>query len=193
MTTPRKHHKIESMPKTALLLIDVQKGFYDPYWGKRNNPDFEKNTENLLAHSRQRGWTIYMIQHCSTNKNSPLQPNLPGCQLMDIVTPRENEQIITKTVNSAFIETSLQKSLEENHIQNLVISGLTTDHCVSTTTRMASNFGFNVTLIADATATFDRTDINGTTISADEIHRIHLASLKDEFAKITTLSELTEN
>ena len=178
------------MIKTALLLIDVQKGFNDPCWGKRNNPDFEKNTQELLTYSREMDWAIYLIQHCSTEECSPLRPNQPGFALMDIVSPRSGEEIITKEVNSAFIGTPLKERLDERNIKNLVIAGLTTDHCVSTTTRMAANYGYSVTLVADAVATFNKTDLDGINIPAEEVHRVNLASLKGEFAKIITTSEL---
>ncbi len=75
--------------------------------------------------------------------------------------PLEKEPIITKEVNSAFIGTNLKEQLDKLNIHTLVIVGITTNHCVSTTTRMAGNFGYETYLISDATATFDRIGIKG--------------------------------
>ena len=87
-------------------------------------------------------------------------------------------------MNSAFIGTDLEERLKSKNITDLVIVGLTTEHCVSTSTRMAANLGFNVTLISDATAAFDKKGINGEQFSAELAHSIALANLKDEFAKV---------
>ncbi len=69
-----------------------------------------------------------------------------------MVKPLEDELVLTKTVNSAFIGTSLEAILREQSVSRLIIAGLTTPHCVSTTIRMATNLGFSVTLAEDATA-----------------------------------------
>jgi nicotinamidase-related amidase len=72
------------------------------------------------------------------------------------VKPVGRELIIKKNVNSAFIGTDLKEQLENQKITKLVIVGLTTDHYISTTTRMAGNFGFDTFIVSDATATFNK-------------------------------------
>jgi len=177
---------------TALLLIDVQKGFDDSCWGKRNNPDAEKNMASLLAVWRQLERVVLHVQHCSSNKNSPLHSDSKGNNFHDFAMPKSNEPVFKKSVNSAFIGTELEHYLNQQDIKRLVIAGFTTDHCVSTTTRMAGNLGFDVTLLSDATACFDRTGPNGVHYSADEIHDIHLASLNEEFCTVTTTQAMLE-
>ncbi len=170
----------------ALLLIDIQSGFDDlNYWGGgRNNPDAEANARKILDHFRVKKWPVYHVQHCSTNPDSPLRPGHPGNRINPIVEPVGDEKVVKKEVNSAFIGTDLEGQLKNNGIDEVVIVGLTTDHCVSTTTRMAGNLGFNTTVISDATATFNKIGIDGEKYDAELIHRTALASLKDEFAEV---------
>ena len=172
------------MSNDALLIIDVQKGLDDPSWGNRNNPQVESNIVLLLSAWRRKQLPIIHIQHCSVEPDSPLRPNQPGNEFKEESMPIAGEEQFTKTVNSAFIGTKLEQYLREKSINDLVIVGLTTDHCVSTSTRMAGNLGFNVTLVSDATATFDRTGHDGVKYSADDIHRVHLASLNNEFCTV---------
>jgi len=178
------------MSKIALLSIDFQKGFDDPIWGIRNNPDAEEKMALLLSVWRDKEFPVIHIQHCSVEENSPLRPELSGNEFKSEVKPLLGEKIFTKTVNSAFIGTNLEEYLRENGIKSLVIAGLTTDHCVSTSTRMAGNLGFDVTLVSDATATFDRNGEDGTHYSADQIHKVHLASLNGEFCKVQSSKEV---
>ncbi len=177
------------MRKTALLVIDVQKAFDDPSWGRRNNPDAESNIALLLSEWRKHELPIIHVRHCSVAPNSPLHPEHAGNEFKEEAQPLPEEKQFSKSVNSAFIGTELEKYLQEHDISSLVVVGLTTDHCVSTTTRMAANLGFNVTLIADATATFDREGHDGVMYSADEIHKINLASLNGEFCVVRSTRE----
>ena len=178
------------MNEPALVLIDVQKGFDDSTWGKRNNPDAEKNIALLLAEWRRYLLPVVHVQHCSTEVNAPLHPDQPGHQFKAEAKPLDGEKIFTKTVNSAFIGTRLEDYLRACDIQSLVIVGLTTDHCVSTSVRMAGNLGFKVKLVSDATATFDRIGHDGSHYSASDIHAIHLASLNGEFCIVQSTSEI---
>lgn len=118
----------------AALLIDVQRGFDEPRWGRRNNAAAE--------------------------------------------------------ANSAFIGTTLDADLRARGIIKLVMAGLTTDHCVSTTARMAGNLGYRTWVAADACATFDRSDHTGRILPAEDIHRAALASLHGEFATVAVTDAL---
>jgi nicotinamidase-related amidase len=181
------------MKQSALLIIDVQQGLDNPCWGERNNPDAETNIAMLLKKWRDHHWPVIHIQHCSTNPISPLRPDLPGNAFKPEALPVAGEPVFRKTVNSAFIGTGLESYLVSAHIRSLVIVGLTTDHCVSTSVRMAANLGFDVFLVRDATATFERWDIDGNHISAHEMQRIHLASLSDEFCRVLTTDEVYDS
>ncbi|MDQ0782692.1 nicotinamidase-related amidase [Chryseobacterium sp. W4I1] len=171
--------------KPALLLIDIQKAFLDEnYWGKRNNKNAEKTSGIILKRWRELNLPVFHIRHSSVNPNSTLHLSNAGFQFNDYVLPQNEEYIITKNVNSAFIGTDLKERLETQKINTLMILGISTDHCVSTTTRMAGNFGFETYVISDATATFDRTGINGEKYDAELLHLTALASLNNEFAAV---------
>lgn len=174
----------------ALLLIDVQKGFADPVWGTRNNPHAEENIARLLHLWRQSSRPVIHVKHDSTSTGSPLHPGLPGNDFVNETAPISGEAQFSKSVNSAFIGTSLERHLHEQGINQLVIAGLTTDHCVSTTTRMAGNLGFDVILVSDATATFNRRGPDGNHYSAEQMHNVQLASLDGEFCNVKTTAEL---
>lgn len=184
-----------STDKPALILVDIQKGFDTiPYWGEhRNNPDAESKAAELLGLWREKGLPVFHIQHCSSNPNSLLHETHEGNAHKDIVKPKGSEPVIKKNVNSAFIGTNLQEQLDRMGISTLVIVGLTTDHCVSTTTRMAGNFGYTTYVVSDATATFNKKGVAGQDFSAALIHDTALASLKDEFATIVTTQEVVRD
>jgi nicotinamidase-related amidase len=184
---------IQLPQNAALIIIDVQKGFDDPYWGTRNNPDAEERIAALLAAWRKTGRPVFHIQHWSESENSPLSPRNAGSEIKEIVRPLGNEPVFQKRVNSAFIGTDLENTLRRLGIQTVVIVGLTTPHCVSTTARMAANLGFEVYMADDAIAAFDITGPDGKHYSADEIHRVSLATLHEEFATVVDSKALLDS
>jgi nicotinamidase-related amidase len=183
------------MPKPCppvLLLIDWQKAFGDAaYWGGNlNNPKAETHATRLLAHWREHKFPLIHIVHDSTSPGSPLKRNLPGGTIVDALTPEPDEPVLVKHVNSGFIGTDLEQKLHALGADTLVICGMTTNHCISTTARMAGNLGFKVMLVGDACATFDRIGPDGTHYSSQLVHDLSLANIHDEFCMVTTTAEV---
>lgn len=168
----------------ALLAVDMQLGFDAPEWGTRNNPAAEGNGLRLLERWRKLGWPVILVRHDSDEPGSPLAADAPGNGFKPGFAPGHGEWLIAKRVNSAFIGTDLEARLRSAGISRLVIFGLTTDQCVSTTVRMASNLGFAVTLVEDACACFALPTFAGGTIDAARLHRAHIATLHAEFAHV---------
>jgi nicotinamidase-related amidase len=167
---------------TALLVIDVQQGFDDPSWGARNNPGMERRVVELLDAWRACRRPVLHARHMSTLPASPLRPGQPGNEFKAEAAPRPGERVIEKRVNSCFIGTTLDEDLRQAGIGALVLAGLTTNHCVSTTARMAGNLGYAVWVVSDATAAFDRRGPDGVRYPAELVHSLSLSDLHGEFA-----------
>lgn len=178
----------------ALILIDVQKAFLEEeFWGgNRNNKNAEQICGNILNTWRQLNLPVFHVRHSSRNPDSKLHRSAGGFEFNENVIPLKHEPVITKDVNSAFIGTDLKERLDRLGITTVVIIGLTTNHCVSTTARMAGNFDYETYVISDATATFDRFGINEEKFDAELIHQTSLASLNEEFATVWDYKRLMD-
>lgn len=177
---------------TTLILIDVQQAFDDERWGQRNNIRAETNIGQLLRAWRETDRPVIHVQHRNTAPGRLFSPDQPGFAFKPEAAPQQSEPVINKEVNSAFIGTDLESILRQAAVTHLVICGLTTDHCVSTTTRMAGNLGFTTYLTADACATFERVGPNGRRWTADEMHESALASLHEEFAQVVSTAAVID-
>ena len=177
---------------SALLLVDIQKAFLEKdYPGIiRNNEDAEFICGKILKKWRTLDLPIIHVRHSSTNPESKLHKSRPGFEFNDYVTPLENEMVLTKEVNSAFIGTNLENILIKSHIDTLVIVGMTTNHCISTTVRMSGNLGFDTYLISDSTACYNTKGLNREIIDCNTIYNSALASLQEEFATVIDSKEL---
>ncbi|MBV9946435.1 MAG: cysteine hydrolase [Myxococcales bacterium] len=176
---------------SALIVVDVQQGFDDPSWGPRNNPGCESNIAALISAWRERGWPIVLVRHDSRSPRSPLFAGSPGNAFKSGIAGAGEDLLVVKHTNSAFYGTpSLDAWLREHGLHAVTICGITTNHCCETTARMAGNLGYRTTFVIDATCTFDRPDLDGTIIPADEIARITAANLHGEFATVQTTSQV---
>jgi nicotinamidase-related amidase len=177
--------------RAALLVVDVQRGLDDTaHWGERNNPACEHNIAALIERWRGEGRPIVFIRHDSVEPDSPLAPGLPGNAFKDVVAG-EPDLLVRKEVNSAFYGTpDLHAWLQQRGIDEVVICGITTNQCCETTARMAGNLGYRTLFALDATHAFDRPDLDGGVIPADEIVRVTAANLEGEFATVVSTAAL---
>lgn len=168
----------------ALIVIDVQRGFEDPELGPRDNPQAEENVAALIAAWRERGEPIVVVQH--DWPGGPLERGTPGFELKDVVDVEPDLRIV-KTVHSAFHgDADLDAWLKERGIDAVAICGIQTNACCETTARLASDLGYDVWFVLDATHTFDVTTADGEVVPAAEIARMTGVNLQDEFAEVMT-------
>lgn len=181
-----------SLDRHALVVVDVQQGFEQTdYWGPRDNPDCDANIAALVARWTERGWPLVVVQHASTNPESPLHPSSPGHALTHELRDVEPDLLVTKSVNSSFHGTpDLDAWLRERGLDGIVVCGITTNHCCETTARVGGNLGHDVLFAIDATHTFDRQGPDGTVLSAAELSRATATNLHGEFATVVMTADL---
>ena len=122
---------------SVLIVIDVQRGFDDPSWGRRNNPQCEKNIGELIDQWRTLDWPIVFVRHDSLSPDSPLFAAGPG-NALKLEVRGEPDLMVAKHTNSAFYGTpDLHQWLTEHKHDAVTICGITTNHCCETTARMA--------------------------------------------------------
>ena len=178
------------LDRAVLLPIDMQQAFDAPPWPRRWNPDLDANGLALLAAWRAADRPIIHVRHDSVQPGSSLAPGAPGNAFRPGFEPQEDEPLVTKSVNSAFIGTDLDLRLKRLGARHVVVFGISTDMCVSTTIRTGANMGWDMILVPDACDCFDLPDGSGGTIPAEEIQRAHVATLAFEFCRTMTTAEL---
>ena len=174
---------------TALIPIDVQNGF-DLSPGNVNNPGMEANGLRLLAGWRDAGLPLLHVRHDSIKPGSRFAPGSHGNALRPGFEPQGGEPLVVKSVNAAFIGTDLDLRLRRLGVDSVVLFGLVTDMCVSTTARVAANLGYRTIVVGDACSSFNLVDRDGRAIPAADVHRIHLATLHAEFATVVDTDEV---
>lgn len=171
----------------ALLVIDIQDSFkYSSLrWATRSNPAFEENVTALIDAFREASLPIFFVLH---NDSDPgFRPGDPEVRLMDFLGRLDSEPVVVKNTRNAFTSTDLEARLDAIGVEKLVITGISTEQCCETTTRVAADLGYDVDFVTEATATFPIG-----TLSTDAIVERTEAVLRGRFARIVTVSEVTE-
>jgi nicotinamidase-related amidase len=138
----------------ALIVIDVQESFLQqPIWAASSNPGIAGRVARLVDAARGRGELVIWVLHAEPGSGGAFDPVSGQVRLMDGLAAEPGEPVLTKTSHNAFTTTGLQQILVSRGIQELVICGIRTEQCCETTARLASDLGFGVIFVTDATAT----------------------------------------
>jgi nicotinamidase-related amidase len=182
--------------EAALLVIDAQDSFkIGARWERRNNLDFERNADRLVQAFRDAGLPVFYFLH--TDADEHFRPGSPSVRLMDFLSPRPEEPVLTKNTRNCFTSTNLQDLLRERGVRRLAITGIQMEQCCETTARLAADLGYDVDFVIDATMTFPiQNPENGDELSTDDIRRRTEFVLRRRFARIvpteTLVAELSD-
>jgi nicotinamidase-related amidase len=177
---------------TALLLIDAQQSFRARgYWRDDDLPAYLSHTNTLLAGAAQRGIPIVQVFH-TDGPDTPDNPFARASGLirpLDGLAPYDPALRIEKHRHSALVGTGLAVWLHQQGIRRLIVAGIRTEQCCETTTRHASDEGWEVDYVTDATLTFPMTTPAGATLSAAQLKERTETVLKDRFATICSVDD----
>jgi nicotinamidase-related amidase len=139
----------------ALIVIDVQESFRArPLWATLDNPALIANVRRLVEAARAGGELVVWVLHAEAGSGGEFDPANGHVRVMDELGPAKDEPLVTKTSHNAFTTTNLGQILTSAGVNAVTVCGLRTEQCVETTARVASDFGYEVTFVTDATGTF---------------------------------------
>jgi biuret amidohydrolase len=196
---------ILSPDKTALLVIDIQNTYMepsdDPIQAERWQPFYERmnhqvipTTAKLIEDARQRGVEVIFARiACLKNdgRDRSLSQKKPGfnyllmpmtsaeSQIVPELQPQGDEIVVTKTTDSALTGTNLRLILSNMGIEHVVVAGIFTDQCVSSTVRSLADESFNVIVVEDCCAA-----------ATDQLHRHELEIINMIYCHVVSSEEL---
>ncbi|MEV5506176.1 cysteine hydrolase family protein [Streptomyces orinoci] len=190
---------------SALIVIDVQESFRQrENWAASSNPDIVDKVNRLVAAQRAKGELVVWVTHTEPGTGTVFDPERGFVRLIEGLKPEAGEPFLSKTSHNAFTTTNLQQLLTERGIREVLISGIRTEQCCETTARVASDLGYEVTFVIDATVThpIEHRDApagrslaeilaDPRTLTTDAITERTEYALAGRFAKIATVEELT--
>lgn len=195
--------RLEGMT-TALIVIDVQESFRaGPQWETISEPKIAHQVDRLVRLARQTGQQVVWVLHSEPGTGGVFDPALGHVRLLDELRRLDDEPLIHKTSHNAFTTTNLQQLLTERGVRAVTVCGIRTEQCVETTARVASDLGYQVTFVVDATATNPIAHRDAPaeqsvaelladprTLSCQEVIRRTEYALAGRFATIATVDEL---
>lgn len=179
------------MSESALLIIDLQNDYFPG--GKmelEGSPAAGEKAREALAAFRAKGLPVFHVRHLSLRPGATFfLPGTEGAEIHASVRPAAGEPVIEKNFPNSFRGTDLKERLERAGVKHLVVAGMMTHMCVDASVRQANDYGFGVTLLADACATRAQ-KFGAETVPARQVHAAFLAALNGAYAKVASTEEI---
>jgi nicotinamidase-related amidase len=173
----------------ALLVIDVQESFrHTPYWREDDLKAYLNAQNRLISGARQAGIPVIRVFHVE-NDDGPFSKQSGYIVPMAGSDPG-SDHVVEKNVHGALVKSGLHEWLTARGVQQLIVSGIRTEQCCETTTRHASDLGYDVDYVTEATLTFPMRHANGKSYSPEEIKEKTELVLAGRFARICTVDDV---
>lgn len=185
-TIPQPGHGAGPGDRTALLVIDMQKGLFHGPQSPWRGADILANVNRLIGRARDAGAPVIFLQH-SGPPGSPAEPGSPGWELLDELDVAASDRILRKTRTSVFWQTPLDGMLVSAGVRDVVVCGMKTDYCIDTACRVAAELGYRPVLAADAHTTVDAPGLG---LAAEAIVGHHNRILGGAFAQVVDTADL---
>ncbi|WP_028452234.1 isochorismatase family protein [Chitinilyticum aquatile] len=178
---------------SALLVIDVQQSFeHLPFWSEDDLPAYQAAQTALIQGCRARRVPVVQVFHHNLASDSLFNPANGRCVAQDWL-PKEHDHRVVKHVHNALTDSGLDVWLRRQGVDHLIISGMRTEQCCETTARVASDLGYRVDFVSEATLTFAMRHPDGREFSAAEIRARTELVLDGRFARVCTVAECLES
>jgi nicotinamidase-related amidase len=179
---------------TALLVIDVQESFHQrpDDWQAMTNPHLLERVGRLIEAARAAGELVVWVQHTEPGSGGVFDPDSGFVRPIEPLAPIAGEPVVRKTSINAFTTTNLHQLLTARGIRDIVVCGIRTEQCCETTARVASDLGYDVRFVTDATSTSGiAADGALAAVSGEQIvSRTESILAAREFATIVTTDEV---
>lgn len=186
------HYDIFDIDKAALLILDMQRFFFEEK-SHAYIPSGKAIIDGIVNIAKLfdiNNRPIITTKHINTKTNAKMMDNWwrdiltndsDYSNLIDEIENIPNSKVLIKSQYDAFFKTDLHQLLQEQKIEQILITGVITHLCCETTARSAFVHGYNVFVPIDGTATYNK-----------DIHLSSLHTLAHGFANITTNQKITE-
>ena len=179
--------------KQALIVVDVQESFrHRPYFRSEELPGFLRNVQSLINRCQGRDIPVVQVFHQEPGDDTanPFTAASGYVRAMPELSLRA-DAVFYKSVHSAMFGTdaagtTLEGWLRQRGIRELLVTGIRTEQCCETTTRHASDLGFAVLYVSDATLTFPMQSKSGREVSPAEIRERTEMVLDGRFARVVS-------
>ena len=173
--------------QTALIVVDVQESFrHRSYWNERDVPVFVERLQALIDGAKAEGIPVVRVFHVEEEGVFSLRSG--NVRLLEGVR-MEPDARFKKRSHSALVGSGLDVWLVQQGIRRLIVCGIRTEQCCETTTRHASDLGYEVDFCTEATLTWEMTDRSGRVWAPEEIKARTELVLDGRFARVVTVEE----